>query len=93
MVDSEKSRYRQVTIQNELGLHARAAAQIAKLVENARAPVWLKKGDETVDASSIVDILTLACEKGSTLTVIIENPADMDILTAVSDLVDGGFGE
>ena len=93
MVASEKNRYREVTIQNELGLHARAAAQIAKLVENARASVWLKKGDETVDASSIVDILTLACEKGSTLTVIIEDPADMDILTAVSDLVDGGFGE
>ena len=93
MVASEKNRYREVTIQNELGLHARAAAQIAKLAENARASVWLKKGDETVDASSIVDILTLACEKGSTLTVIIEDPADMDILTAVSDLVDGGFGE
>jgi phosphocarrier protein len=82
-----------VTIQNELGLHARAAAQIAKLVKKARASVWLKKGDETVDASSIVDILTLACDKGSTLTVIIEDPADMDILTAVTDLVDSGFGE
>ena len=52
MVNSETNRYRDVIIKNELGLHARSAAQIAKLVKNARASVWLKKDDETVDASS-----------------------------------------
>jgi phosphocarrier protein len=93
MVTSETNRYRDVIIKNELGLHARSAAQIAKLVKNARASVWLKKDDETVDASSIVDILTLACEKGSTLTIAIEDSADIDILNAVADLVDSGFGE
>jgi phosphocarrier protein len=93
MVTSETNRYRDVTIKNELGLHARSAAQIAKLVKNAKASVWLKKDDETVDASSIVDILTLACEKGSTLTIVIEDSTDIDILNAVADLVDSGFGE
>ena len=93
MVTSETNRYRDITIKNELGLHARSAAQIAKLVKNAKASVWLKKDDETVDASSIVDILTLACEKGSTLTIVIEDSADIDILNAVAHLVDSGFGE
>ena len=93
MVTSENNVYRDVIIKNELGLHARSAAQIAKLVRNSIAPVWLKKGDETADASSIVEILTLACEQGSTLTIIIEDPADIDILNAVAELVDSGFGE
>ena len=93
MVILKTNRSRDVTIKNELGLHARSAAQIAKLVKNAKASVWLKKDDETVDASSIVDILTLACEKGSTLTIVIEDIADIDILNAVADLVDSGFGE
>jgi phosphotransferase system HPr (HPr) family protein len=93
MVASEGNVYRDVIIKNELGLHARSAAQIAKLVQNARASVWIKKGDETAEASSILDILTLACEKGSTITIIIEDPSDIDILDAVADLVDSGFGE
>lgn len=93
MVPSENNVYRDVIIKNELGLHARSAGLIAKLVQNSIGSVWLKKGDETVDASSIVEILTLACEKGSTLTIIIEDPADIDILNAVADLVDSGFGE
>ena len=84
---------RDVVITNELGLHARSAAQIAKLTNNAMAQVWLKKGDEKADASSILDILTLACAKGTSITIIIEDPADLEILNAITTLVESGFGE
>jgi phosphocarrier protein len=40
-----------------------------------------------------VDILTLACEKGSKITISIENKADFNILEAITELVEGGFGE
>ncbi len=90
---SEEYVYREVMIRNELGMHARSAAKIAKLVQDSKAHVWVKKGDETADASSIVDILTLACEKGTTITIMIEDPSDIDILNAVADLVESGFGE
>jgi phosphocarrier protein len=53
-----------VVIINELGLHARSAARIAKLAQNANSKVWLIRGKERVDASSIIDILSLACPKG-----------------------------
>ena len=82
-----------VTIINDLGLHARSAAQIAGVVQNAAGNVWILKDGEKADASSIIDILTLVCEKGTKITVIIEDPADMDILNAIVDLVDSGFGE
>jgi phosphocarrier protein HPr len=84
---------RDVVITNELGLHARSAAQIAKVVQNAQAQVWLKKGDERADASSILDILTLACTRGTSITIIIEDPADSEILNAITALVESGFGE
>jgi len=51
------------------------------------------KDDQKADASSIVDILTLACEKGTKIKIIIEDPADAGILNALVDLVDSGFGE
>jgi phosphocarrier protein len=84
---------RDVIIRNELGLHARSAAQIAGVVQNAKAAVWIKRGNDKVDASSIMDILTLACEKGTSISIIVDDPSDIDILNAVVDLVNSGFGE
>ena len=93
MVATGKIVNRDVIIKDELGLHARSAAQIAKLVQHSKATVWIKKGDEKADASSIVDILTLACEKGTTITIIIEDSSDIAILNAVAELVESEFGE
>jgi len=93
MVTEEQKKYKVVTIKNELGLHARSAAQIANIAVNSTANVWLKKDDKIADASSIIDILILACEKGTKITIIIENWADINILNAIVDLVDSGFGE
>lgn len=84
---------REVVIVNELGLHARSAAKIAALANPATALIWITKGNEKADASSIVDILTLACEKGTKITITIENKDDVHILEAITKLVESGFGE
>ena len=93
MVTKGQKKYKVATIKNELGLHARSAAQIALIAGNSAGNVWLKKDDKRADASSIIDMLTLAGEKGTKLTIIIEDWADIDILNAIADLVDDGFGE
>ena len=90
---SQPALSREITIVNEFGLHARSAAKIAELANRSKASVWIQKGDEKADASSIVDILTLACEKGTKITIRIENEADFNILEAITELVEGGFGE
>ena len=51
------------------------------------------KNEEKADVSSIMDILTLVCEKGTKISIIIEDPGDTDILNGIVDLVDSGFGE
>jgi phosphotransferase system HPr (HPr) family protein len=93
MLNSESALSREATIINELGLHARSAAKIAKLAQPATGSVWVAKGDQKADASSIVDILTLACEKGTRITIWIENKADLQILEDITKLVESGFGE
>ena len=82
-----------VIVVNELGLHARSAAKIAELAQNAKSNVWLQKGEEKVDGKSIIDILTLACEKGSTIRIAIEDQSDMEIFNKIVNLVRNGFGE
>jgi phosphocarrier protein len=80
-------------MRNPLGLHARPAAQIARLAQEARGPVWVSIGADSVDATSVLDLLTLACEAGASITVSIENPADRTVMDAIVALVEGGAQE
>jgi phosphocarrier protein len=82
-----------VTIANPLGLHARSAAKIAKLVKKARSKVWIIKDKDKADASRIIDILSLAAIKDSDLTLLIDDPSDIEILNDLAKLIENGFGE
>ena len=50
-------------------------------------------GEERVDASSIIDILSLACSKGSKITLKIDEESDIDILNEIIELIKKGFLE
>jgi len=84
---------RTVTVKNELGLHARPAARISAIAGEARSDVRLCKNGEQADATSIIDILSLACFKGTTVAVEISDPADLPVLNKIIGLFEQGFGE
>ncbi len=84
---------RKLTIVNELGLHARSAAKIAEVAQNAKHKVWVRYEGERVDAASIIDLLTLGAACGSRIEIEIENAEDKSILNAIANLVQTGFGE
>jgi len=66
---------------------------VAELAGNAASTVWLIKDDQYADASSIIDILSLACLQGSSITLQIEDPTDTEILEKLHALFESGFGE
>ena len=84
---------RKVVITNELGLHARAAAKIAKLAEGARSEVYIVKDGQEVDATDILDVIALYCPHGTELAVKITDPADVKVLNGIARLIEIGFGE
>ena len=84
---------RKVVITNELGLHARAAAQIAKLAEGALAEVYIVKDGQEVDATDILDIIALYCPCGVEVAVRVADPADEKVLKDITRLIETGFGE
>jgi len=93
MTNNQTEISKDVVVVNELGMHARSAARISEIAKEARAKIWLQRNNERVDARSIIDILTLACEKGSTVTIVIEDPADVDAFNRIIRLFQNGFGE
>ncbi|MDL2269878.1 HPr family phosphocarrier protein [Desulfosarcina sp. OttesenSCG-928-A07] len=86
---------RTITLQivNALGLHARPAAQLAQLAGRAKGGVWIARGAEKINAGSLLDILTLGCMQGETITLSADDTADLDILEQMAGLVRSGFGE
>ena len=93
MDDNRKNFVRDATIINELGLHARSAAKIAKIAQRATGKIWILKDTLKVDAASVIDILTLEGFKGSKITIKIEDHSDAEILNELEQLVTSGFGE
>ncbi len=59
----------------------------------ARGNIWLTDADSKVDASSIIDILTLCAVKGSRIQIQIECPEDKEILENIRMFFESGFGE
>ncbi len=84
---------KKIIIKNEQGLHARPAAMIAKIAQKAESGVWIIKDGHKVEATSIIDMLTFECAKGSKIIVQIDNQSDIEILNEIVELIEGGFEE
>ena len=84
---------RTTIVKNEFGIHARPASRIAQIAASARSDIWLNVNSKKVDASSIIDILTLSAVKGSQVVVEIADQTDQDILDQIVEFFEDGFGE
>jgi len=84
-----------IEIENELGLHARAAAKLVRLTSSFRADIKLSRAgaDQRIDAKSILGILLLAAKKGTRLTFVFDGPDEADAARGVVELVKDRFGE
>lgn len=78
---------------NELGMHARPAARIAKMAMTAENDIWLSDGKNRVDAASVIDILTLCAAKGASIDIQAESCADVRVVEKIKIFFDDGFGE
>ena len=63
------SAQREVRITNELGLHARPAAEFVKRAKHSRSEIWLVKDGKRYSASSLIDILRANLDCGATVTL------------------------
>jgi len=84
---------RQLTIQNERGLHARASAKFVKCAEIFDAQIKVSRDGQTVVGTSIMGLMMLAASRGSTIFVESTGRQAGEALDALQGLVDGKFDE
>ena len=84
---------RTVQIVNKAGLHARPAAEIVKLAAKYASDITVVREDLEVNGKSIMGVMMLAAECGSTLQLKAEGPDAAEALDALEKLIEGKFGE
>ncbi|MDP3617333.1 MAG: HPr family phosphocarrier protein [Rhodoferax sp.] len=81
------------TINNKLGLHARASAKLTKLAGSFQCEVWLSKGERRVNAKSIMGVMMLAAGMGSLVEIETSGEREQEAVDALLDLIYEKFGE
>lgn len=84
---------RSVQITNRNGLHARPAAEIVKTASRFQSEITIVREDLEVNGKSIMGVMMLAAECGSTLTVRASGPDEEVALESIAELINRGFGE
>lgn len=84
---------REVEIKNRAGLHTRPAAMLVKLSSKFDADIYLIKDGFTINAKSIIGVMTLAAEFGSKLVIRAEGFDSKEAVESMAQLFDEGFGE
>ncbi len=84
---------RELLIENKLGLHARAAAQIVKAASAYASKIVLSKDNLEVDGKSIMGIMMLAAAKGSSVLVQTHGDDEDAALLGLELLFKNKFGE
>ena len=78
-----------VKILNENGLHALPASRFVRLAEKFTSDVMLEKDGVQVSGKSIMGILTLACEKGSTVILSCDGKDEKNAYKALRKILEG----
>ena len=89
----EQTVAQEVQIPNSLGLHARPAMQLVDLANRFSAEIKISKAGQSVDAKSIMQVMTLAATQGTKLKVSAQGDDATEAVAAMIKLVGEGFGE
>ncbi len=82
-----------VTINNEVGLHARPATFFIQKANEFKSGIWVEKDERRVNAKSLLGVLSLGITKGATITLMADGVDEKEAVTALCELVSGNFGE
>jgi len=84
---------RRVTVVNERGLHARAAAKFVKIAEAYRAEITVTRNGVSVSGRSIMGLMMLAAASGTEIEIAAKGGDAATAVAALTQLVSDRFGE
>ena len=84
---------RELTINNQVGLHARPATFFIQKANEFKSSIWVEKDERRVNAKSLLGVLSLGIVKGTTVTVIADGADEEEAVNMLADLINSNFSE
>ena len=84
---------REVTVRNRAGVHTRPASMIVRAASRFASEFFIRKDGYEINGKSIIGVMTLAAEQGSTLDLMFDGPDENEAADALAELFEQGFGE
>ena len=84
---------REITVKNEVGLHARPATYFIQKANEYKSGIWVEKEERRVNAKSLLGVLSLGIVKGTTISLIADGPDEEDAVNALVELIGSDFSE
>lgn len=82
-----------VTITNNIGLHARPATFFIQKANSYKASIWIEKDDRKVNAKSLLGVLSMGIAQGMTVTLIADGADETDAINGLVELIQNSFAE
>lgn len=80
-------------VKNKMGIHARPAADIAKLVGKHKSEVTLEAGTKKANGKSVLMLTTLGAKKGTEVTLTVSGEDEEEVFAQLDDMFKNGFYE
>ena len=84
---------REMTITNNIGLHARPATFFIQKANSFKSSIWIEKEDRKVNAKSLLGVLSLGIAKGMVVTLVADGQDENAAIAGLVELIDSGFSE
>lgn len=82
-----------VTVQNQVGLHARPATSFIQKANEFKSSIWIEKEERRVNAKSLLGVLSLGIMGGTEIRIIAGGIDEEAAVNALVDLVNSGFSD
>ena len=83
----------EVTVKNEVGLHARPATYFIQKANEFKCGIWVEKDERRVNAKSLLGVLSLGIVGGTTIRIIADGADEEQAVSGLVKLVESGFAE
>ena len=84
---------KEVTITNNIGLHARPATFFIQKANTFKSSVWIEKEERKVNAKSLLGVLSLGIAQGMSIEIVADGSDEVDAVNSLVDLIKTGLAE
>ena len=84
---------KEVTINNQVGLHARPATFFIQKANEFKSSIWVEKDERRVNAKSLLGVLSLGIVKGTSVSLIADGSDEQTAVDTLVELVSSDFAE